>query len=235
MAQILKEEVRERILQAGCEQLLKYGEAATMRQIAQAAGITPGNLYRYYAGKEELIAAIISPLVTGMDAVLREATGQNLALGQKELPPLPNGSVEKLIWQEFYPLMREMLVQTAALCREYPRQAAVLMRMESAGRRLIGWFRQIMDQALMRLVLPQNTDRQRIEMLADAECRAFCAGVEVLFQQCGELEQARAEALIESYLYIHVQGLTALLQRAFEENVVQPREEAPHAGNHETH
>lgn len=234
MAQILKEEVRGRILNAASDQLLEYGEAATMRQIAHAAGITPGNLYRYYAGKEELVAAIIHPLVEGMDAVLRAATDENLTLGQAELPPLPEGDPEQLIWQEFYPLMRQMLVRTAALCREYPKEAAILLRMKSAGSRLISWFRQIMDQALLRLVLPQNTNRQHLELLVDAECRAFCSGVEVLLQQCGSLEQAEAERLIESYLYIHVQGLTALLRRAFAQNVVQIREEISHAGNSET-
>lgn len=233
MAQILKEEVRARILNAAFDQLLEYGEAATMRQIAHAAGITPGNLYRYYAGKEELVAAIIHPLVEGMDTVLRAATDENLTLGQAELPPLPKGDPEQLIWQEFYPLMRQMLVRTVALCREYPKEAAILLRMKSAGSRLISWFRQIMDQALLRLVLPQNIDHRHLELLVDAECKAFCSGVEVLLRQCGNLEQMEAERLMESYLYIHVQGLTALLRRAFAQNRVQIREENSHAGNSE--
>ena len=82
MPQILKDEVRARILQAATQELLSHGEGAGMRQIARAAGITPGNLYRYYSGKEELVAAITAPVVEGLAGIVRRASGEALALGQ---------------------------------------------------------------------------------------------------------------------------------------------------------
>lgn len=227
MAQILKEEVRERILNAAAEQLLRSGEAATMRQIAQAAGITPGNLYRYYAGKDELVMAIIQPLVEGIDQVLREATGQALTLGQEELPPIPNESLEQLLRQWFYPLMRKVLVQTVVLCAKYPQQAAILMRMRSAGDRLIDWFRQVLEQALIRLVEPNEADRSKIQLMADAECQAFCSGVAILLERCGNFAQGDAERMIEEYLYMHVEGLSALLRRAEGSGIIRLKKEKP--------
>lgn len=229
MPQKLKEEVRQRILQAALEQMLKCGEAATMRQIAKAADVTPGNLYRYYEGKEELVDAIIHPLVAGMNEVLGSATGQALTLGQTELPPLPDESPDQLIEKEFYPLMRKVLIQTVALCREHPKQAAVLLQMESVGNRLIGWFREIMDQALARLTVPGSRDKKSIELLADAECQAFCTGVRNLLMHCGELSAEDAQALVESFLYLHMQGVLDLLRRGVASGAIQLREENLHA------
>ncbi|MNP24335.1 HTH-type transcriptional regulator MtrR [compost metagenome] len=61
--QVLKEEVRNNILQAALSEFRKKGYLqASMRQIALAAGITIGNIYRYFKSKEELFEAIIEPV-----------------------------------------------------------------------------------------------------------------------------------------------------------------------------
>lgn len=235
MAQILKEEVRNRILQAAEAQLLANGEAATMRQIAQAAGITPGNLYRYYNNKDELVDAIIQPLVERMDQVLRTTTGESFHLGQDELPPLPAGcSLENLIGEWFYPLLMNVLVQTAEMCRLHPRQAEILMNMESAGANLISWFRKIMDQALLRLLVPASEEKRReIELIADAECEAFCTGIANILKNCSKLSPKGAESLLESFVYIHLQGINTLLCRELAAGSARLREENLH-GRSET-
>jgi AcrR family transcriptional regulator len=62
MPQILKDTVRERIAGAALEVFAAQGYAgATMGQIAAAAGISTGNVYRYYPGKRELFDAVVSP------------------------------------------------------------------------------------------------------------------------------------------------------------------------------
>ena len=49
MAQILKEEYRERILNASLAEFFNYGyEDASMRRIAVEAKMSVGNLYHYY-------------------------------------------------------------------------------------------------------------------------------------------------------------------------------------------
>jgi AcrR family transcriptional regulator len=60
--QVLKDEVKDNILEAAKAVFLKTGyKGATMRTIADQAGITVGNLYRYYKNKEALYEAIIDP------------------------------------------------------------------------------------------------------------------------------------------------------------------------------
>ena len=61
--QVLKEEVRQRILKSARREFKKCGfEKASMRSIASSANMTVGNLYRYYKNKEDLYGAIIGNL-----------------------------------------------------------------------------------------------------------------------------------------------------------------------------
>ncbi len=61
MAQKLKEEIRAKIVDAALSAFAEDGWAASsMADIARRAGVSVGNLYRYYAGKGELLDAAIS-------------------------------------------------------------------------------------------------------------------------------------------------------------------------------
>ncbi|ANS76221.1 hypothetical protein AWM70_17895 [Paenibacillus yonginensis] len=61
--QTQKEEVRDAILEAATTEFSQHGYAeASMRRIAKEAGMTTGNIYRYFSGKEELFDAIVGPV-----------------------------------------------------------------------------------------------------------------------------------------------------------------------------
>lgn len=61
MAQILKPEIASRILDAAEHVFAEAGyEKATMAAIAERAGLSAGNAYRYFAGKDALFEALIS-------------------------------------------------------------------------------------------------------------------------------------------------------------------------------
>jgi AcrR family transcriptional regulator len=65
MPQVLKDEVRARILDGALDVFARDGfEAATMASIAKAAGVGAASIYRYYEGKDELFAAVITPDLT---------------------------------------------------------------------------------------------------------------------------------------------------------------------------
>lgn len=61
MAQQLKDEVRERMLDAAATVFADAGYGgATMAAIAREAGISTGNLYRYFGNKEELFSTVVT-------------------------------------------------------------------------------------------------------------------------------------------------------------------------------
>ena len=60
MAQILKEDIKRRIDDAALEIFCEMGyQGAVMADIARVAGVSVGNIYRYYKNKEELFNILI--------------------------------------------------------------------------------------------------------------------------------------------------------------------------------
>jgi AcrR family transcriptional regulator len=78
---------RANILEAARRVFARKGKAATMADIAQAAGVSQGLAYRYFAGKDEIYRELVeqaleqAALATALPADERFATpGQQLAL-----------------------------------------------------------------------------------------------------------------------------------------------------------
>ena len=64
---------RTEILQAAASLLAQRGyQRATMKEIAARAGIAPGTIYLYFAGKREILSAIVQETETPMVAALLE-------------------------------------------------------------------------------------------------------------------------------------------------------------------
>lgn len=60
MAQYLKDDVQESITSAALTIFARKGyESATMAEIARAAGVSTGNIYRYFANKDALFYGIV--------------------------------------------------------------------------------------------------------------------------------------------------------------------------------
>lgn len=73
MAQYLKDEVQQRISQAALEAFARTGYPnASVAAIARAAGVSTGNVYRYYENKEALFRAVLpAAFVTQLRTLLR--------------------------------------------------------------------------------------------------------------------------------------------------------------------
>lgn len=63
--QVLKEEVRKRLLHAAMEEFANHGyETTSLRTIARHANVTPGNIYAYFQSKEAILDAILAPTLS---------------------------------------------------------------------------------------------------------------------------------------------------------------------------
>jgi AcrR family transcriptional regulator len=71
--QILKDEIRQRIVAEALEVFLEKGyEKASMRDLAQRVGTSVSNIYHYFTNKEELFRAIAEPIAQRVKRVLSE-------------------------------------------------------------------------------------------------------------------------------------------------------------------
>jgi AcrR family transcriptional regulator len=80
MPQVLKDEVRDALCKAALEAFASDGYlGATMAGIATRAGTGAATIYRYYAKKEDLFAAVVTPAIATRFAQLLEARVERLA------------------------------------------------------------------------------------------------------------------------------------------------------------
>ena len=71
MPQVLKDEIREKILVAALDEFFNRGyKLAAMRNIAANAQIPTGLIYSYYKNKADLFDAILSPVLYDWERVL---------------------------------------------------------------------------------------------------------------------------------------------------------------------
>ncbi|MDO4542081.1 MAG: TetR/AcrR family transcriptional regulator [Bacillota bacterium] len=72
--QIQKDDVRCRIVAAATEEFYNKGyRGASLREIAAAADITPGNIYRYFTNKSALYKDVTKPAWDGITALFDKA------------------------------------------------------------------------------------------------------------------------------------------------------------------
>lgn len=74
--QILKENIRDRILKVARQQFEQKGYSKTsMREIADWVGIGVGNIYNYFTNKDDLFREVVRPVLYALEAMLQEYHG----------------------------------------------------------------------------------------------------------------------------------------------------------------
>ena len=74
--QILKDNIRSRILAIARQQFEKKGYSKTsMREVAELAGVGVGNIYNYFTNKDELFHEVVRPVLCALEAMLQEHHG----------------------------------------------------------------------------------------------------------------------------------------------------------------
>lgn len=75
MAQVLKEEVKQAIFESAKREFMINGyNNSSMRKIAKGAGVTVGNLYRYYENKESIYRDLAETVINEIDSILIESS-----------------------------------------------------------------------------------------------------------------------------------------------------------------
>ena len=75
----------EKIIAAAREEFMTYGFTdASMRRIAAAAGMSVAGLYKHFASKEEMFAALVEPACQGLISLYRQEEAEERAALQTE-------------------------------------------------------------------------------------------------------------------------------------------------------
>ena len=95
--QVQKDDVRNKIIAAATEEFLNAGyQQSSMRNIAAQAGITVGNVYAYFGGKDALFESIISPVWQSLNRLI------SIPVDTQDLMTLPTlNQITDLITETF--------------------------------------------------------------------------------------------------------------------------------------
>lgn len=152
---------RQQILDAACERVRQSGfHGASMADIAKAAGLSVGQIYRYFENKEAIIAAIVAQDLAEMRDKFAELESQPGSLLDTIDEHLPE-SINKC----FEPGRAALALEVIAEAARNPKVAAIVRSADEQERQLA--------RALM--------ERNRKPEWSDTEFQARCEAIGLIF------------------------------------------------------
>ncbi|OPX44403.1 putative HTH-type transcriptional regulator YttP [Ruminiclostridium hungatei] len=156
----LKEEVKEKILASAVIKFREQGySGASMRQIASSAGVSLGNVYRYFENKDALFNAIVGPVYESYIAFIHHI--DNLIADEEN--NMEAGAAAASDIAEISKIQEKLL----EICEEHYTELLIIMdksagtRYENAKQALI----LLLDKILKKKFLPymKNKDSQALK------------------------------------------------------------------------
>ena len=183
MPQILKTEVRERILQSALESFLESGyRNASMQEIAQKAGIAAGNIYNYFKSKELIFSTLVNPVFAQVKAIFGPFVGGLPILDPKGRMNIAERKMDEFI--KVYQSNRRVFVLLF--------EKSDATRFETMRADIIG----SMTAAVIRMKNTLTTTKatQQQEMLVKAYVTAYINGIISILTEKAD-EQLKLDAL----------------------------------------
>lgn len=202
MAQYRKQEIHVALCTAALQAFAELGyDRAGVDDIARRAGVSTGNVYRYFSGKEALLeAAVDDELARALERLLRQRVEP--PRGLEDVLPLPMAAA--------YPLASEPLL---AFCAEHRLEAVVLLGRARGSRHAAmvdGLHEELVRRALAHFRATRPTRRvtpafqYALEQVHHDWLRAL-VGALARFEEAASFREA-----LEALARHHVAGLRAL-------------------------
>jgi AcrR family transcriptional regulator len=125
VAQVLKDEIKERIFEAALSEFFqKDYKNATMRDIAEKAGIPTGLVYSYYKNKQALFDEIVQPVLLKLPETLKQAEEASGQPFDKFI------NIEKPFFLDLFDKRREFIIlidKSAGTCHHDAKEKLICM------------------------------------------------------------------------------------------------------------
>lgn len=201
--QVLKEELRTRIVEAARDEFyLKGYEKASMRGIAGKAGITAGNLYRYFKNKDEIFEAIVSPVYNLLFYYIEHHNEEH-----------EQGDVDKLTEETIFRLINEGSDRIAAVLKSYRKSFLILV--DGSGGTKYAGVKELAVRTLAEHMEEHHTERKVVDKiegfgsLARAVATSFIEGYLDIIRSNDD-DEALTQT-VKDYTYVMLTGLVKVL------------------------
>lgn len=193
MAQVLKDEIRNKILDAANSEIIQHGvEGLQMRKIAEGAQMTVGNLYRYYADKETLMNAIIDPATKDLNDLIQLISNQQLSL------------VKKTKDVDFELIYANLEVCSKGLVDIFHRHTSAMLLLSSDEElsHFTDWFKEILFN-ILKANEPELSTKE-VELLSSLVALSIITGIQEAFKVALQSKEAfsNLDKVILKYLQI---------------------------------
>lgn len=200
MAQILKPELKEAIIQSARNEFYTHGfEGASMRNIAKAAHMTVGNLYRYFENKEDLADALLSSTIDKLDKII---TG--------EINNLPSNMIDdQRRTFEFDARIRRLSMGFAHVFETERKEFMTLIRHQRMADQVVSSIKKMLTLIIERWFSQVDLFDRRIDMITSMLASAIFCGLVRLFEDSLESGQEEIEWMIMTYLNLFTLMISA--------------------------
>lgn len=192
MAQILKDESRNAIIEAAKEEFLENGyKNASMRRIAKKSNMTVGNLYRYFKSKEDINEQIVSSTFKEIDNVLKTITADNVSMEARVFNIKANVD-------ELHELMNNLADNLVDIYYHHKIEFNILMMNSKLNQSITDWF----SKAIISLINQHfsiNGYLNEKEVLSRSYATSIFAGVKEIFKS-NNLDKDSLSLILKTYL-----------------------------------
>lgn len=201
MAQTLKEEAKQAIIQSAKEEFLEKGyKGASMRSIAKKSNMTVGNLYRYFKNKEDINLYIVAPTFKEIDAALKSLTKNNVSMETRVFNLKPDTKELAKIFDEFADKLVDIYFNHKV-------EFNILMLHSRLNEEMTAWLADIINSLISPSFVLTGISEDR-DILARAYSESIFAGLRVFFRDSKTQKQS-LKIVVKTYLRSFVYMLDA--------------------------
>ena len=192
MAQTLKEEARQAIIETAKQEFLEKGyKGASMRSIAKKSHMTVGNLYRYYKNKEDINLTIVAPTFKEIDAALKSLTTNNVSMETRVFNLKPDINELSNTLDEFADKLVDIYFR-------HKKEFNILMLHSRLSEQITSWFTEIIKSFISQSFVMEGLNKDR-DVLSRAYAESVFTGIKVIFRDA-DSQASVLKVLLKTYL-----------------------------------
>ena len=200
MAQVLKDNLRQAIIQAAKQEFLLSGfEKASMRNIAKMANMTVGNLYRYFDSKQDIKNYILTGTMNELKNIFNSVNSYNIKMEARVFNIKANSN-------ELKEMMNSLASALVDLYINSNMEFKILMNDEQMINTITKWFSDAISTLINQHYVIAGYGKEK-EILLSSYSHAIFSGLKQIFDMAEGKEPDRLLEIVKIYLNSYINML----------------------------